>query len=278
MEIAGDILILNPDKPKPHLPNIKFETMQGREEEKISDTTEELIINPSYGLVRPKTVTLVDMSKQLDRTEEKKATDYEEELILNVNYNQLDPKVKGIPDLSKLTSRQDLEAVRDENKEELIITPSYNLVREGTIGVIKMDSKTKRFQDEPENDLNDGRVTTEQLIDYNKTLNAVKPDTNVVDFNRYAERDLVKEQQQKKLAELNKKLRKGELAIIEEENFEKYPGEEKENQTKDKKKDILIRANNLVKKVKASEKVDKKKNADLRESNEIKPWGDQEES
>jgi len=258
------------------MPNIKFDTMKGREEEKAPET-EELILNPTYDLVKPKTVFLADMSKQLERTEEKKVNEYEEALILDVNYNQLDPKVKGIPDLSKLTSRKNLEATTNDDHEELILTPSYTLVQEGIVGGVIMDSKTKRFSDEPEKDLKDLRETTEHTIDYNKAFNATKPETNVVDFNRYDERDIVKDRR-KKLAELNKKLVRGDLPVIEEEKFEKYPGEGKENEGKDKKKDILIRNNSLVKKVKASEKVDKKKKGDdVRESNDFKPWGNQQE-
>jgi len=82
MEVPGDVLILNPEKLKPHVPNIKFDSMIGREEEKMQAEGEELILNPSYSLVKPKTVNLVDMNKQAERQDlyGKKADENQEEL------------------------------------------------------------------------------------------------------------------------------------------------------------------------------------------------------
>ena len=288
-DVPGDVLILNPEKPKPHVADVKFDRMGGREEEKTGeDMTEELILNPTHELTKPKTVTYVDMSKQSERKDvfggTKKESD--EELILDINYKQLDPKVKGIPDLSKLTSRGNIEAKPNEEAEELIVNPNEKLTKMTiTNTAVRMDSKTKRFDDREKEDINDGRMTTEQTIDYAKTQDAIKPKIDVVNFDRYAEREQTEELERKKnmkkhLKDLNSKIKKSELPIIEEEKFEKYPEGGKVDENKENKKaNFLIRANSLVKrpsKTNVKEKTPKQED-NLRVSQDLQPWGNSEQ-
>jgi len=273
--------------------NIQFDRMGGREEEKTGeDMTEELILNPTHELTKPKTITYVDMSKQSERKDlygTKKESD--EELILDINYKQLDPKVKGIPDLSKLTSRGAGEAKPNEEVEELIVNPSEKLTKPTlTNTAVRMDSKTKRFDDNEKEDINDGRITTEQQIDHSKLQDAIKPKADVVNFDRYAERELTEELEKKKnmkkyLKDLNSKIKKSELPVIEEEKFEKYPDQREEGGKMDenkenKKANFLIRANKLVKRpsqtnVKAEKTPKQEEN--LRVSQDLEPWRNSEQ-
>jgi len=280
-DVPGDVLILNPEKPKPHVADIKFDRMGGREEETAPET-EELILNPTHDLTKPKTVTYVDMSKQSERKDlyGTKSKENEDELILDVDYKQIDPKIKGIPDLSKLTSRGTMEAKPNEEIEELVVNPSLNLVKPNVSGTaVKMDSKTKRFDDKEKEDVNDGRWTTEQQIDYAKTQDAIKPKIDVVNFDRYAEREATEELEKKKnmkkhLKDLNSKIKKSDLPVIEEEKFERYPGQREEENKENKKANFLIRANKLVKKPSKTNVTEK--TPDLRVSQDLEPWKDQQ--
>ena len=196
-------------------------------------------MEPTYDLVKPRTITYVDLSKQPERINpfEKKVDENQEELLLDVNYKHIDPRVKGVPDIAKLTSREDLEAKRNENAEELLLNPipgmdpETGLMKPDTKHTMTMGTKTKRFAELEKENPNDGRTTTADTIDYNKALDATKPNREVVNFDRYADRDSTKETQaeksvKKQLRDLNKKIKKADLPVIEEEAFEKYPKEE----------------------------------------------------
>lgn len=196
-------------------------------------------MEPSYDLVKPRPITYVDLSKQQERKNpfDKKVDENQEELLLEVNYNPVEPRVKGIPDIKKLTSREDLEAKRNENEDHLVLNPipgmdpETGLMKPDTKHTMTMDSKTKRFTELEKENPNDGRTTTSQTIDYNKALDAIRPNRDVVNFDRYADRETSKESRdeksvKKQLKELNTKIKKADLPVIEEEAFEKYPKEE----------------------------------------------------
>lgn len=55
-DIEGDVLILDPEKPKPHLPNIDFNKQRPREEEKYDSEDvnlhSELILEPNIDVIR----------------------------------------------------------------------------------------------------------------------------------------------------------------------------------------------------------------------------------
>jgi len=278
-DIPGDVLILNPQLPKPHLPDIRFDKMQGREEiEKDNEYKEELILEPKRTLVEPRTITLVDMTKQTERKDPYavKVDENKEELILNPKFEAIEPRVKGIPLLSKITGREDLNPPVEE-KEELILNPTDKLIKNDHSHAITMNSKTQRFKSPPKEDINDGRITTEQRIDYNKALDAIKPNKIEIDFNRYDKRDHEKEAAKKKALERALKLQKEkeeknrQLAAIEEEKegaFQKY-----------QKDTDLKTTTNTQEKTRPITGKDKKKiqdnvNTNVGKSTDLSPWED----
>ena len=77
-------LVIDPEKPKPHLPTIDFAKQVARPGTPKQEETE-LLLDPDYNVNKPKVACLVQIGKQLSRpaTPEKKAV----ELVLEVNYD-----------------------------------------------------------------------------------------------------------------------------------------------------------------------------------------------
>jgi len=67
MDVEGDVLILEPDRNKPKLADIKMDKITGREEKLKDDLTSEAILNPDIGLTKPSAPMLVNMDKATSR-------------------------------------------------------------------------------------------------------------------------------------------------------------------------------------------------------------------
>ncbi len=80
-DVDGDVLILDPEKPKPHMPNINFDKQVPREVEKVdhedANNGEELMLEPNIDAVKKRVPNLVNMEKQKGREEAKKLDDDE---------------------------------------------------------------------------------------------------------------------------------------------------------------------------------------------------------
>ena len=131
------------------------------------------------------------MDKQPERKTifDKELNEYKEEIILDINYQAIDPKIKGIPDLNKNVPREESNIIKPYSEEEVILEPNFDVIKPNRIGIaVRMDKGEIRFIESSNEMTYVGAATTEQIIDYNKALDAIKPDPKVIDFKRYAPR------------------------------------------------------------------------------------------
>ena len=152
---------------------------------------EELILDPSDVLTKKRQPMFVNMAKDSERPDifAGKANENNEELLLDLKRDAIEPKVKGVLDFKKITAREDLEEKKVYD-QEVVLEPKYDLVRKNTGGTaVNIERVAKRFPETVNEDINDGRYTTEQRIDMNKALDSIKPERNVADFKRFAPRE-----------------------------------------------------------------------------------------
>eukprot|EP00347_Sterkiella_histriomuscorum_P001067 403373456 len=159
-DIEGDVLILDPQKPLPHLPDINFDKQLGREEEKFDSEDinmhQELILEPNIDAIRKKKQFYVDFDKQIGRVDlEKKHIDDDEVFVHNLSFREIranDPADKKIVvhDFGKQESRfkedEKLQRLRDMDiqPDELII--ENDLPAKRVKGNVQMDKDTvERF-------------------------------------------------------------------------------------------------------------------------------------
>jgi hypothetical protein len=193
-EIDGDVLILDPRLPEPHVANVHFGKMQGREEHGPNEEfKEELILHPNHAITEKKVINYVDMKKQAERKTifDHEVEEFKEEIVLDKNYDAIQPKIKFVPDFKKITGRDDLLQKKPYGDEEVIVNPEHAQTKaDNTRTAVRMDKGEIRFRDNQEdNNMMDGRITVEERIDYNKAIGAIKPEPRTIDFKRYAARD-----------------------------------------------------------------------------------------
>lgn len=181
---------------------------------------EELILDPSDVLTKKRVPMLVNMAKESDRKGafDAKEPESHEELLLDYKRDAIEPKIKGIPDFNKMIARDDREEIKIP-EQEVELNPKYDLVRKNTSGTaVNIERMAKRFSAKPEEDVNDGRITTEQRIDMNKALDSIKPDKPIIDFKRFAPRENpeLTQEIEKRREEARKKSPQGPKEIREE--------------------------------------------------------------
>mmetsp|Transcript_13839 Transcript_13839/g.11809 ORF Transcript_13839/g.11809 Transcript_13839/m.11809 type:complete len:114 (-) Transcript_13839:435-776(-) len=110
------------------------------------------------------------MKRQTERNDplEKQRNEEADILLLDPDARKvIEPPIKGMVELKKQVTREDLEKPQPE-RDEILITPNDKLTKPDNSHAVSMNSKTKRFEEKPKDDPNDGRFTTDQRIDYDK--------------------------------------------------------------------------------------------------------------
>lgn len=227
----------------------------------------------------PKTVVLVNMNKQTERKDpyEKKIDVNQEDLILNVNYDAIDPK-PNVPNFEKQLPRKEIEI---KEQDEIEVNPNYEVIK--PTGPKISFPKEKKGTELKKDDPNDGKITTEQVIDMEKALASIKAKTPAVDFKSYAKRDNVKEEDKKKLIaqklkedqeKLKKNIKLNELEEEKGEVFQKYEGSPKLNKDKDNTINNKKPPKKPKDKITKPEEKKDDKFADIKlTKSEIAPWG-----
>ena len=131
LDNAGDVLILDGDKPKKRVPGFDIQKMQGRFNDDIlvDDAKDDQVLdlNPKYDLVKKRPITLVDMEKDSKHYDLDKV---EPSDLVEINFipdgpikDPSEPKVisHNFGKASDRFKKQGL--IDDETKEELILNP-----------------------------------------------------------------------------------------------------------------------------------------------------------
>ncbi|CAD8073214.1 unnamed protein product [Paramecium primaurelia] len=138
--LDGDNLILNPDKPKPHIPTLDFEKQSDpRPEPEIKEV--ELLLNVDYAPIKPRVKNIPNFEKQLERPEGPQIKD--QEAIIEPKFDQVEKRVIGNVNFEKQPERADdprYQPKVDNNVLQIEVKPPRD---ERT--AVQMNSKTKRF-------------------------------------------------------------------------------------------------------------------------------------
>lgn len=220
----GDVLILEPDKPRKVPVLVNMDRNTGRPEPDVDEFIEELILEPKLDLVRQRVPNLVHMSKETGRPEPDIPD--QEELIISPNYDAVRPKAISLVDMTRQTGRphpppEDTETVLTQGGNELY-HPNIDLIKPRLPNLVNMDKQTGRpaqsplFEPDeiviteiieipdplkprvlsvPDFDKITGRkelkkdVYDSEGLNLEQAMKAVEPEVCIPSFNRYAFRE-----------------------------------------------------------------------------------------
>jgi hypothetical protein len=219
----GDVLVLEPDKPRKVPVLVNMEKATGRPEPVEDEYKEELILEPKLDFVKPKVPSLVNMAKESGRPEVEIPEN--EELIISPKYDAVRPKIVSLVDMSRQIGRpvhtEDADTVLTQGGNE-IYNPNLDLIKPRVPILVNMDKQTGRLEQDqkfeldeiviteiigvpdpfkprvlsvPDFDKNTGRkepkkeVYDSEGMDVEKARKAVEPEVHIPSFDRYAFRE-----------------------------------------------------------------------------------------
>jgi hypothetical protein len=188
---AGDVLILDGDKPRKRIPGFEYAKMKDRfPDDLLADDNyqdKQLILDPSDKLTKKRAFTLVNIDK--DKGRESKPVDEDDILNNYINYEGImpydpsDPNPK-VPDFGKQMPRFKKEGlIDDETKEELILNPSQPKINHGssTFGKAELRFKPPKVKDDP---WHEEQPITEIIKNVDNFDNEIKENKEGHFFNR----------------------------------------------------------------------------------------------
>ena len=181
MDIEGDVLILDPDRPRKRIPLVNFDKQITREQEKYESEDinmhQELLLEPNIDAIRKrKQFLVVDFDKQIGR-EERKHIDDDEYYVNNLEFGEMranDPADRKVVvhDFGKKEDRFKIDMRRELGLEPDEIIIDNKLPEKKIKGYVNMEKDTvERFPDKINKDpfYND-QPLTELNIDIDKAL------------------------------------------------------------------------------------------------------------
>eukprot|EP01017_Pseudomicrothorax_dubius_P035619 TRINITY_DN5021_c0_g1_i1.p1 TRINITY_DN5021_c0_g1~~TRINITY_DN5021_c0_g1_i1.p1 ORF type:complete len:329 (-),score=69.09 TRINITY_DN5021_c0_g1_i1:11-997(-) len=158
----GDVLLLSPDKLKPHLQTIDLGKLGGRPRDEplfVDEDQEQLVLAPLYELVRRRVPNLVNMAKQPERKELFNEPEEGEEVVLDIKRDVVEQRSPNW-DFAKVKGREDDEV---EVKEEVVLNPKIEAVKPKVKGAVNIQNAPARFKSDALDD-EDIRQEKKELV------------------------------------------------------------------------------------------------------------------